>query len=225
MRRAPGTANWHFLFVDDGSTDDSFSALLQAARTQSWVEVVRLHENLGLGAALRMGFEHARSEIVCTIDSDCTYGPERLPELTRLIEDGADIATASPWPPESSAGERHPLRLTLSRRVSKIYRQLVTQHVRTYTCLFRAYRREVLANIDFRSNGVSAVAEISLRAVLSGYSIRELFMPLELPRPDLPKARIRDATLAHAHVIGLTVFAVCVRQARQALGRSESRAQ
>src|SRR5262245_36063723 len=80
--RTGRASGWQFLFVDDGSTDDTFGALLRAARDESWVSVLRHHENLGLGAALRTGFANVSSPIVCTIDSDCTYPPERLPELT-----------------------------------------------------------------------------------------------------------------------------------------------
>src|SRR5262245_3032659 len=115
--------DWHFLFVDDGSTDDTFGALLRAARDQPWISVLRHHENRGLGAALRTAFANVTSPIVCTIDSDCTYPPERLPELTALIEQGADIATASAWHPAVGTGaEGSRFRLLLSRQVSGIYK-------------------------------------------------------------------------------------------------------
>lgn len=225
MRRAPRTADWHFLFVDDGSTDDSFAALLQAARTEAWIEVVHLHENLGLGAALRMGFAHARSEIVCTIDSDCTYAPEHLPQLTQLIEQGADIATTSVWQLEGDGDRGNRLRLPLNRRLSAIYQRLVKYDVHTLTCLFRAYRRTVLENVRFRSNGFFAVAEISLKAVLAGYSLRELPMPPDRRVYDQSRSRISDAMLAHAHLIGLILFVMCIRHARQAFRRSAPRAE
>src|SRR4029453_7824526 len=96
---------WEVVFVDDGSRDATFTTLLDAARSRSWMRVVRHGTNLGLGAALRTGFDRARAPIVCTMDSDCTYPPERLPELVHLIEQGADIATASPWHPDSVPGK------------------------------------------------------------------------------------------------------------------------
>jgi len=82
--------------VDDGSTDDTFATLLCAARDEPWVSVLRHHANRGLGAALRTAFANVDTPIVCTIDSDCTYPPERLPELTALIEQGADIEGKDP---------------------------------------------------------------------------------------------------------------------------------
>ncbi len=211
---------WGILFVDDGSTDDTFSTLLRAERDEPLVAVMRHHENRGLGASLRTAFAHVQSPIVCTIDSDCTYPPERLPELVALIEQGADLATASAWHPSlgvSAQGSR--LRLLLSRRVSGIYKQLIGQDVHTFTCLFRAYRRELLQQVAFRGDGFSAVAELFLKAVMQGYVVREVPMALEQRRFGESKLRVTDAVLAHAHLITLTTLAVGSRQARLALGR------
>lgn len=216
--RTGRASNWQFLFVDDGSTDDTFAALLRAARDEPWVSVVRHHENRGLGASLRTAFAHIDTPIVCTIDSDCTYPPERLPELTALIERGADIATASAWHPTVSAdGDGNRLRLLLSRRLSGIYKQLIGQDVHTFTCLFRAYRRELLRRVTFRGDGFSAVAELFLKAMLAGYTIREVPIPLEKRRFGESKLKVSDAVLAHAHLITLTTLAVGTRRARQAL--------
>jgi dolichol-phosphate mannosyltransferase len=219
--RTGRASNWQFLFVDDGSTDDTFTALLCAARDEPWVSVVRHHENRGLGAALRTAFAQVDTPIVCTIDSDCTYPPERLPELTALIEQGADIATASAWHPTVSAeGDGGRLRLLLSRHVSGIYKQLIGQDVHTFTCLFRAYRRELLTHVTFRGDGFSAVAELFLKAMLAGYIIREVPIPLEKRRFGESKLKVSDAVLAHAHLITLTTLSVGARRARRALRRS-----
>ena len=151
--RAHGALDWHCLFVDDGSSDGTFGVLLRAAQACSWVEVIRHHENLGLGAALRTGFEQSCSPIVCTIDSDCTYPPEQLPELVALVRAGAEIATASAWHPGSAVAEGSALRLWLSRMVSAVYKMLLGQDVYTFTCLFRAYDAGAIRRIRFRSNG------------------------------------------------------------------------
>ncbi len=217
--RRGAAAEWQFLFVDDGSSDDTFAQLLRAARDADWVGVLRHHENRGLGAALRTGFAHVASPIVCTIDSDCTYPPERLPELVALVEQGTDIVTASAWHPESANADGSALRLLLSRQVSGIYKGLIGRDVHTFTCLFRAYRREVLERIRFRGDGFSAVAELFLKALLAGCSVREVPMQLEQRRFGESKLRVGDALLAHAHLITLTTLVVGARQARQVLGR------
>jgi dolichol-phosphate mannosyltransferase len=204
MHERPPVCAWHVLFVDDGSTDDSFATLLRAERDLGWVEVIRHRENLGLGAALRTGFAHTRSPIVCTMDSDCTYAPERLPELVRLVEAGADIATASAWHPDSVASEGARLRLLLSRSVSRLYQALVAQDVHTFTCLFRAYRREVLERVPVQSDGFGAVAELMLRAMCAGYRIAELPMALEPRRHGVSKLRTMQAVATHCRLLAMT---------------------
>lgn len=219
MHATPAAADWHFLFVDDGSIDNTFTELLRAARDNPWIEVVRHHENLGLGAAIRTGFAHTHSPVVCTIDSDCTYPPERLPELAALLEQGAQITTASAWHPQSTSAEGNRLRILLSRTVSTIYKFLIGQDVYTFTCLFRAYRREAIERIRFRANGFSAVAEIMLRALLAGQTVKELPMGLEERRYGESKLRISDAILAHVHLLTLTAMTVGGRYVREALSK------
>jgi len=212
--RTNGASGWHFLFVDDGSTDNTFGRLLSAARSESWIEVVRHHENLGLGAALRTGFAHARSPIVCTIDSDCTYPPEKLPELADLVSSGSEIVTASAWHPESATAEGSRIRIQLSRMVSALYKLLIGQDVYTFTCLFRAYRRDSIQDIHFRSNGFAAVAEMMLRAMLAGYRVAEVPMRLESRRFGESKLKVSDAIVAHCRLLLMTALMVSTRQAR-----------
>lgn len=212
--RARNANDWHFLFVDDGSSDGTFAALLRAAQDEDWIEVVRHPENLGLGAALRTGFDHTSSPIVCSIDSDCTYPPEKLPELTAMIRDGAQIVTASAWHPESAAAEGSKIRLWLSRMVSGLYKLLIGQDIYTFTCLFRAYDTGTIRRLRFRSSGFAAVAEIMLRAMLSGHRVSEVPMRLESRRFGESKLKVGDAIMAHVRLLLMTAFMVGARQAR-----------
>jgi dolichol-phosphate mannosyltransferase len=205
---------WEVLFVDDGSSDRTFARLLASVHRESWARVLRHPTNLGLGAALRTGFDYVESPIVCTIDSDCTYAPEQLPALVELIRAGADISTASAWHPGSAAAQGSPARIALSRAVSGIYKQLVGQDVHTFTCLFRAYRREVLQRIRFRSHGFAAVAELMLRSILAGYTVSELPMQLEERRFGESKLKVGDAIVAHASLLTLTATLVAMQKLR-----------
>ena len=203
MRANPAMADWRFLFVDDGSSDDTLTLLIEAERCFKWIEVVHDPVNRGLGAALRTGFTYAASPIVCSMDSDCTYPPERLPELTALIEGGLDLTTASAWHPDAAAAEGNQLRLFLSRSVSRAYKILVGQDVHTFTCLFRAYRREVLERVRFHFDGFAAVAEIMLAAMRAGYRIAEVPIPLEQRRFGESKLKVSDAVLAHCALLAM----------------------
>jgi dolichol-phosphate mannosyltransferase len=217
--QSDGGRGWQVLFVDDGSSDLTFQRLLTSVQREPWARVVRHPTNLGLGAALRTGFRYVESPIVCTVDSDCTYPPERLPELVAMLADGAEMATASAWHPESRAAEGSTFRLALSRAVSSIYKMLIGQDVHTFTCLFRAYRRDALQRIRFRSNGFASVAEIMLRGMLAGYRVRELPMRLEARRFGESKMKVGDAIVAHASLLTLTATLVAGRGLWALVGR------
>lgn len=209
--------DWCFLFIDDGSTDETFTHLMSATRGRPWLKVVRHNENLGLGAAIQTGFEHTDSAVICTIDSDCTYPPERLPELIAKVHDGADIVTASAWHPESAAAEGGKLRILLSRMVSAIYKLLIGQDVYTFTCLFRAYNRATVSRVRFRASGFAAVAEIMLRSMLSGMKVDEVAMQLESRRHGESKLKVSDAILAHLTLLAMTGMLVGIRNVRRAV--------
>jgi dolichol-phosphate mannosyltransferase len=212
-----GGHGWEVIFVDDGSADRTFDELLHCMQVESWIKVLRHPVNLGLGAALRTGFEHTCSPIVCTMDSDCTYPPERLPELVALLDDRTHIATASAWHPESAAADAPRVRIALSRLVSHFYKLLIGQDVFTFTCLFRAYRRDALGQIQFASDGFAAVAEIMLRGMLAGYHVRELPMRLGRRRFGESKLKVGDAVVAHARLLLLTVGLLATQRTLRAL--------
>jgi dolichol-phosphate mannosyltransferase len=198
--------NWEVLFVDDGSTDRTFGLLEEAARRQARMRVRRHPRNMGLGAALRTGFAAVSAPVICTLDADCTYPPERLADLVAALERGADLATGSPWHPANLECEGRPWRIFLSRQVSRLYRQIARVEVHTFTCLFRAYRPEVLRQVTFRQNGFSAVAEILVRAALLGFRIAEVPMPLRARACGVSKMNIGGSILAHLRLLAATAW-------------------
>lgn len=203
--RAKRARGWQFVFVDDGSSDETFGVLLAAARLEPWIRVVRHHENRGLGAAIRTGLEYSAGDIVCTMDSDCTYPPETLPDLVRRIHEGADIVTASVWHPETAHGDDS-LRLVLSKKVSGLYRHLIGQDVYTFTCLHRAYRRDVLEDIGVRGEGFESVAQIMLEAIFRGYRVHEVPTKLETRRYGESKMRLASSVLLHGRLLVRTAI-------------------
>ena len=204
--------DWEVIAVNDGSHDQTGPMLDAEASRVPWFRVLHHKGNRGLGAALRTGFASARGEIVCTIDSDCTYPPERLPEFVARIEHGADLVTASPWHPDNRRADASKFRVGLSRSASKVYRVMVGARVHTYTCLFRAYRRSRLKDIQFDSSGFSAVTEIMVKAILTGCRVEEVAMPLEARRFGVSKMSIRKAMVGHLNLMSSTAKWVAVHR-------------
>ena len=206
-----GTRSVEVVFVDDGSADGTYRALVEAFGRDGETGVSFRFEqhrvNRGLGAALRTGFAAARGDTIVTTDSDGTYKFSEIPALLSYLTSGVDIVTASPYHPAGMVAGVPAYRLLFSRGCSVIYRVLADWRVYTYTCLFRAYRREVIDNVAFESDGFLAGTELMVKAMLMGYRIAECPAVLYRREHGESKARIVRTVLAHlgfqARVLGL----------------------
>lgn len=84
-------ADYTLLFVDDGSTDDSWELLTKAAQQNSKISAIRLSRNYGKEAALCAGLEQAEGDAVIILDSDLQHPPELIPEMIKLWQQGYDV--------------------------------------------------------------------------------------------------------------------------------------
>ena len=162
----PLDQSWEVVFVDDGSTDGSFSALTRLHDAHDNVRVIRLRRNFGKATALSAGFAHAEGEILVTIDADLQDDPTEIPRLLAKLDEGFDLVTG--W----KAHRRDPF----SRRVpSKIFNWVTGRvsglRLHDLNCGLKAYRVEVI-------NGLSLYGElhrfIPVLAHYRGHRIAEL---------------------------------------------------
>ena len=202
------------IFIDDGSRDDTLEKIQDAFNDYNNPKVefkfIKHATNLGLGAAIRTGFQNSNGEIVMTVDSDGTYKFSEIPALLSFLTPGVDIVTASPYHPHGSVMGVPAYRLILSRGSSLIYRVLVDWRIYTYTCLFRAYRRAVIKNISFKSDGFLAGTEILVKALFKGYRVAEFPAILTRRMYGVSKARIAQTISSHLLFQGW-VFAQRIR--------------
>jgi glycosyltransferase involved in cell wall biosynthesis len=83
--------SYEIVFTDDGSRDRTFE-LLKAVRNQdSLVKVVRFRRNFGQTAAMAAGFDHARGEVIVSMDGDLQNDPADIPVLLKKLEEGFDV--------------------------------------------------------------------------------------------------------------------------------------
>jgi dolichol-phosphate mannosyltransferase len=214
------TRSVEVVFVDDGCTDGTWEALHDAFGEGAGLPGIafqfeRHSVNRGLGAAIRTGLAAARGEMVLTTDSDGTYKFSEIPGLLSCLTDDVDIVTASPYHPSGGVAGVPAYRLLFSRGCSAIYRLLADWRVYTYTCLFRAYRREVIENVTFESDGFLAGTELMVKGMLMGYQVAEHPAVLYRRAYGESKAKIKRTVLAHlefqarvlAHRLGLKPMA------------------
>ena len=86
--------SYEILFVDDGSTDNSWSAIQGLSEVNPNVKAIRFQKNFGKSPALHAGFKAAKGDIVITMDADLQDNPEEIPEMVQMIrEEGFDMVS------------------------------------------------------------------------------------------------------------------------------------
>lgn len=133
---------YEILFVDDGSTDDSF-AVIEQIRERNWnVRALRFRTNSGKSAALQAGFDTATGTYIVTMDADLQDDPEEIPALITALDRGLDLVSG--W-----KKERHD---PLSKRLpSKLFNLVVRYfsgiNLHDFNCGLKGYRREVIESV------------------------------------------------------------------------------
>jgi glycosyltransferase involved in cell wall biosynthesis len=135
----PLDAPWEVIFVDDGSTDGTFSALTRLHSSEQNVRVVRLRRNFGKAAALVAGFDQAHGETVVTIDGDLQDDPDEIPRLLAKLDEGFDLVSG--W----KTHRRDPIsRRLLSRIFNRVTSAFSGVRLHDMNCGLKAYRAEVV---------------------------------------------------------------------------------
>ena len=135
--------SYEIIFVDDGSTDNSWEVIRQLAGPG--VRAIRFRRNYGKSAALYEGFAAAEGEVVVTMDADLQDSPEEIPEMVRMIrEEGYDLVSG--W-------KQHRKDNALTKNLpSKLYnwaaRKVTGIKLHDMNCGLKAYRADVVKNIE-----------------------------------------------------------------------------
>lgn len=193
--------DWEFLLVDDGSQDRTWEMLQQAAAIDPRCRVLRHETNRGVAAAIATGLRAAQSEIVCSIDADCTYDPEHLAAMIPLLTDGVAVVTASPYHPLGEVRNVPSWRLALSRGASALYRGLSRHKLHTYTSCFRVYRRSFVVDLPLENDGFVGVAELLWKVDRQGGRIAECPAALDVRRYGQSKIRLAQVIAGHMRLL------------------------
>ena len=136
--------DYEIIFVDDGSTDGTYQRLKQLAEKDSRLKVIRFKRNYGQTAAMSAGFEHAKGDVIITLDADLQNDPEDIPLLLEKLKEGYHVVSG--WRKD----RKDPF---LSRKLpSMIANWLISKitgvHLHDYGCTLKAYRAEVVKDLE-----------------------------------------------------------------------------
>jgi dolichol-phosphate mannosyltransferase len=179
-----------FIFVDDGSSDDTGERLRDAASKAPNIRVIVHERNLGANAALLTGLYAATGETIIVLDADLSYGPEHVDVLVSALRSQyAAIAVASPYHLDGTVHNVPPTRLALSVAANRFFRSITRSHVATYTGMVRAYSRSFLSRVDPRALTGEINCALILAALSRGERVVEV--PARLAWPEVRRAESR----------------------------------
>ncbi|MCF7561364.1 glycosyltransferase [Sabulilitoribacter multivorans] len=137
--------SYEIIFIDDGSTDDSWKTIAQLSEKNKSVKGIRFLKNFGKSQALHAGFEKAQGDVVITMDADLQDNPDEIPELySMIVNDGFDLVSG--WKKkryDSVISKNLPSKLFnwAARKTSGV-------KLHDFNCGLKAYHIDVVKNID-----------------------------------------------------------------------------
>lgn len=142
---ADNNFTYEIIFVNDGSTDDSWEVIRHLSEANPNVHGVCFRRNYGKSPALNTGFARARGSVVITMDADLQDSPDEIPELYRMItREGYDLVSGWKQKRYDPLSKTIPTKLfnATARRVSGI------KNLHDFNCGLKAYRNKVVKHIE-----------------------------------------------------------------------------
>ncbi len=187
-----------FILVDDGSTDQTHKELIDYFGGIDGFMIISHGRNRGIAAAILTGIKASTSEIVVSIDSDCTYDPLTLDRLVDQMQHEVMLVTASPYHPQGRVLGVPRWRLWLSKQASAMYRRATKIQLYTFTSCFRAYRRSAFIDMELQNEGFVGVAEMLWLTLRKGGKVVEI--PADLSTRKLGFSKLKTVPVIRKHL-------------------------
>ena len=137
--------SYEVIFIDDGSTDSSWSIIEKLSAENPNIKGIRFLKNFGKSQALHAGFAKAQGDVVITMDADLQDNPEEIPELNDMILNGG-FDLVSGWKKkrfDSVVSKNLP-----SKLFNWAARQTSGVQLNDFNCGLKAYKNNVVKNIE-----------------------------------------------------------------------------
>src|ERR1051326_2942709 len=142
MKELSGTHE--IVFVDDGSRDNTFNILSAICDVDPHVTAIRLRKNFGQTAGLQAGFDHARGDIIISMDGDLQHDPAEIPAFIAKMSEGYDIVSGWRFHRQNAWLTRQ----LPSRTANWLLAKLCGLKLHDFGTTFKAYRREVIKDLQ-----------------------------------------------------------------------------
>lgn len=202
--------NIHFLFIDDGSSDDTVQQLTALHRPN--LKVISHDSNLGPGAAFQTAFNYliqnnlASDDLVITLEGDATSEPSVLNRMLKRLHEEDDMILASPYLYGGGFSGVKASRVFLSHVANFLFKLILNVHgLATFSCFFRIYRGSALLTLKkvygpriVTTKGFDCAAEIIVKAVRCRLKISEVPFKVDWSRrKGKSKMKVLKTSLAY----------------------------
>jgi len=135
---------YEVILIDDGSIDRTYKELKKINKKNSSYKIIRFRRNFGQTSAMSAGFHYSSGKVIITLDADLQNDPKDIPAILKKLNEGYDIVSG--WRRErkdKAVSRRFP-----SMVANKIISRLSGVYLHDYGCTLKAYRKEVIENIE-----------------------------------------------------------------------------
>lgn len=135
--------NYEIIFVDDGSSDNTFNILKKIAHSDKKVKLIKFRKNFGQTAAFYEGFQQAKGKIIISMDGDLQNDPFDIPRLVKKLNEGFDAVCGWRYNRVDSFGKK-----IFSFFANKIRRMLTKETIHDSGCSLRAYKANAIKSLE-----------------------------------------------------------------------------
>ena len=152
---AAGCSNYafEFLFVNDGSRDNTQSIIESFAKKDARVKYISFSRNFGKEGGMLAGLEHCKGDFACFIDADLQHSPDLIPEMLKAVdEEGYDVAACRRVDRKGEQKFKSMLSVSFYKVVNKISETYIDDGAQDYRVMNRNVIDSILAmkeNIRF----------------------------------------------------------------------------
>jgi glycosyltransferase involved in cell wall biosynthesis len=137
--------SYEVIAVDDGSKDNSWNVIKTAAEKNPNIKGIQFQRNYGKSAALQVGFEAVKGDVVITMDADLQDSPDEIPELYKMITvDGYHLVSG--WKKK----RYDPVTKTIPTKLFNAATRYVSgiDNLHDFNCGLKAYQYKVVKSIE-----------------------------------------------------------------------------
>lgn len=134
--------DYEVIYVDDGSTDNSFEVLSELKSDK--VKIIKFRKNFGQTPAMQAGIDNSSGKIIVTLDADMQNDPHDIPKLLEIYNQGYDLVSG--W---RKKRQDNIIRTIPSKIANKIISYFTGCKIHDTGCTLKAYNGEILRGIRF----------------------------------------------------------------------------